>query len=177
MSMEVEMYPGKFMVILFTLDDHEAVIEPLTPKNLDAAYLLFQQGVREGLLLDRSYDQFCQLQDNLVVCVFDESKVVGIAGLVPYSENHAEVVCFYVHEDFRNKKIASRLVDVLAEEAEVNNWYEFIFACTTSADTKKFFELHGFVVVSSDQIPQEKWDDYSSGRSPWVLIKKPRLGF
>jgi amino-acid N-acetyltransferase len=160
---------------LFTRERYVDV-RPLGIDDFDAADDLIARGVAEGYLAQRSAEQL----DRIFACgvgAFVEGRhLAGIGALLPYPGSRAgEIASLYTLTRFLGEGIGSHLIEALCARARAQG-YDFVFACTTTERVARFFERHGFRIVSSDEVPADKWRDYDRRRRPRVRCLRRELG-
>jgi amino-acid N-acetyltransferase len=159
---------------LFTRERYVDV-RPLGIDDFDAADDLIARGVAEGYLAQRSPEQL----DHIFACgvgAFVEGRhLAGIGALLPYPELEAgEIASLYTLTRFLGEGIGSHLIAALCARARAQG-YAYVFACTTTERVARFFERQGFRIVSSEEVPAEKWRDYDRRRRPRVQCLRREL--
>lgn len=80
----------------------------------------------------------------------DGDQLVGIIGLEKYNENGL-LRSLVVHPDYRNKNIASQLVQKIEEAAQAKN-LRAVYLLTETAE--KYFEKKGYIKVERANVPE-----------------------
>ncbi len=115
------------------------IIRNATPADLAAIAELIVPFVEQGLLLERTYDELEEWQDNFFVAELN-GKVVGCAALEIYSRKLAEIRSLAVSQDAQGLGIGKALVKACVDLAQVKGVFE-VMAITASED---FFKTCGF---------------------------------
>jgi N-acetylglutamate synthase-like GNAT family acetyltransferase len=70
---------------------------------------------------------------------------------------------------FKGEGVGIKLVArVLADAREAG--LRYVFACTTAPRAVAFFERQGFRLVTTDDVPPKKWEDYDRQRLPVLKV-------
>lgn len=118
----------------------------------------FEQAKRNQLndvkdLLQKSnlpYNDIDEHFDNFVISLY-KNKIIGVMGIEPYNKVGL-VRSLAVNNDFRNKGIASKLLEKIIDYSKSKS-VEEIFLLTTTASG--FFFKFGFKIIDSDKMPDE----------------------
>ncbi len=101
---------------------------------------LIKPYVDEGILLERTYDEFGELLPNFFVAVDEDDAIVGCAALEIYSRKLAEIRSLAVSPTVQGQGVGRKLVEACVERAREHNVLE-IMAITAS---DAFFQSCGF---------------------------------
>jgi N-acetylglutamate synthase-like GNAT family acetyltransferase len=107
--------------------------------DLPAIAQLIAPFVEEGLLLERTYDELQEWEDNCFVALV-EGRIVGCAALEIYSRKLAEIRSLAVAKDAQGLGIGKLLVQACVERAQAQDIFE-VMAITAS---EEFFKSCGF---------------------------------
>lgn len=82
-------------------------------------------------------------------------KVIGCIGLKKIDDNNAELKKFFVHQDFRGKGVAKKLMQVLLKAA-VKHQFKFLVLGTVDKlhAAHKFYTRYGFSPIKQQDLPQ-----------------------
>ena len=94
--------------------------------------------------------------------------VLGCAALYPLNDQAAEVACVAVHPNYRKGSRGADLMAFLEQQARSRGIHE-LYVLTTR--TAHWFVEHGFVEVSADALPADRYAIYDSSRKSKVLKK------
>lgn len=83
--------------------------------------------------------------------VKEDDKVIGAIGMERYS-HYGLLRSMVVHPQYRNRRIAERLVDELEEKAISSNITALLLLTETA---KEFFFRKGYNVITRDEVPTE----------------------
>ena len=133
------------------------MIEFVKPTLLDIAAMqtLVQKEVESGVILYRDANEMANTIRSYTVAK-DGNELIGFAALHIYSPSLAEVRSLIVKEGYQGRRIGSRLVSKLEEEAKALGLKQML----TLTYKKEFFEKNGFVEIPKENIPEHKiWAD------------------
>jgi amino-acid N-acetyltransferase len=124
-------------------------------KDIDEIQSLIEDEIKNGIILPRTNDEIANQIRSYIVIKYD-NKIIGFASLYIYDEELAEVRSLFIKSDFRGKKLGSKLVNKLLEEAKTLK-IKKILALTYQKD---FFISLDFKEIEKDLIPKQKvWAD------------------
>ncbi len=91
------------------------------------------------------------INGNFWMALYDE-KVVGTISLKNLGNNTGMIKGMYVHRDYRNKKIASKLMDMLLEFAMEYEYKELVLDTYDKFELAiEFYKKRGFVLKEKDK--------------------------
>ncbi len=162
---------------LFTLEDY-CTIDLLGIDDFEEAERLIERGQREGLLKPRSQDEIALLLANGYGATIATHHLAGFAAFItkPYRSEHAgEIVGLYTITRFKGEGVGDRLIDRILADGRATR-LRYVFATTTSARARTFFERRGFRRVAPDDVPAAKWRSYDEERKRRVSVLRIDLG-
>jgi len=150
--------------------------------EFDAAHELVSRGVGEGYLVARDPEQLEAVLSNAFGVFVEGRYLAGLGALLPVggdagrpTEPRAGEICsLYTLTRFLGEGVGGHLVGFALECAEEAG-FAYVFACTTSARVRAFFERQGFRTVSPEEIPKSKWEGYPADRQQRVLCVRRDL--
>ncbi|AEA34446.1 N-acetyltransferase [Hippea maritima] len=130
------------------------VVKP-TLLDVDELYNLIDYFAKKGDILKRSKENIAE-RIREFVCIKEDNSIVAASSLRLYYPFLAEVRTIVVRENYQNRHLGSKLVEISLEEARslgVKN----VFALTFK---KEFFLKLGFVEIDKKELPSKKvWED------------------
>ena len=132
-------------------------IELFKPKVSDIASMqkLVASEVENGNILDRNSNEMATTIRSYTAAK-DENGVIGFVALHIHTETLAEVRSLVVKENYRNKGIATKLINSVIKEAKDLNLKRLLVLTYK----KNFFEFFGFSEIPKESIPETKiWAD------------------
>ncbi|HCC04243.1 MAG TPA: hypothetical protein DEP51_05245 [Clostridiales bacterium] len=79
-------------------------------------------------------------------------KVVGTLSLKNLGNNIGMLKGMYVHRDYRNKRIASKLMDILLKFAKIQKYKELVLETYEKLDVAiEFYKKRGFTLKEKDE--------------------------
>lgn len=149
--------------IFFTRDRY-AEVRTLALDEFDAASDLIARGEADGYLVRRSGAARDAILAHGVGVFIEGRYLAGIGALLPHpSENAAEIASLYALTRYVGEGVGSQIVRHAIGRAHVEG-LDYLFSCTASERVQRFFERHGFRVVSQDEVPPAKWIGYDAER-------------
>ena len=118
----------------------QVTIRSAAAEDIPAIAALIKPYVDEGILLERTYDEFGDLLPNFFVAVDEHGVIVGCAALEIYSRKLAEIRSLAVSPTAQGQGVGHLLVEACVERAREHNVLE-IMAITAS---DAFFQSCGF---------------------------------
>ena len=129
------------------------IIKP-TLNNIIDIQTILKPFVDEGIILNRDEDEIASNIRSYILAI-DEIPV-GVGALHIYSPFLGEIRSLAVKKEFQNKKVGSKLVNALLDEAK-NLGLKEVLVLTYQ---KEFFEKLGFKEIEKESIPEKKiWAD------------------
>ena len=168
-------HDGALLEELFTRDGHGTMvsvdvydhIRPAKLEDTNGILSLIRPLEEQGYLVRRSRELLETELDYFLVEVRDNA-IIGCVGLYPFPEDRAaELSCFAVDPNYRQKGRGDRLLEAATERARALNLSR-LFVLTTK--TEQWFKERGFEISSSESLPGGK--NYNSNRNAKVLVKK-----
>lgn len=149
--------------IFFTRDRY-ADVRALALDDFDAASDLIARGEADGYLVARSGASRDAILAHGVGVFIEGRYLAGIGAILPHEpENAAEIASLYALTRYVGEGVGSQIVRHAIERARAEG-LDYLFSCTTSDRVQRFFERHGFRIVSQDEVPAAKWVDYDAER-------------
>jgi len=149
--------------IFFTRDRY-ADVRALALDDFDAASDLIARGEADGYLVARSGASRDAILAHGVGVFIEGRYLAGIGAILPHEpENAAEIASLYALTRYVGEGVGSQIVRHAIERARAED-LDYLFSCTTSDRVQRFFERHGFRIVSQDEVPAAKWVDYDAER-------------
>ena len=128
-----------------------------------------QPFVKEGRLLERSYEYLSDCLDDFVV-ITAENRIVACAGLRLYEkEQFGEIYALVVNKAYHNTDISKKLMEKLINKAIQLN-LECVFALSKYGG--RFFLRHGFVEGVISALPLTRQKSYDHQRKSTIYLKK-----
>ncbi len=94
------------------------------------------------------------LQNGTIFCYEENNKMIGIVGTfsMPYENmrHRANLFGLYIKENFRNRGIASLLVNHLINFLSQNHKQVHLCVTTTNVPALTFYQKHGFVIYGTE---------------------------
>lgn len=159
--------PGSFLApptrnprqwpLAYVGDPPVAVIRRARPEDLEAMVELMDQFTRVGLLLRRTPEQVRAMLDDFLVAVAPDA-LAGCAALRLYPSGIGEVSGLAVAEQYQNKGVGRRLVELLIDRAAALGLRR-VFAFTLTPRVE-FFHRLGFRTVPVAEFPEKIARDY-----------------
>jgi N-acetylglutamate synthase-like GNAT family acetyltransferase len=166
-----ELYTYEGSGTLFTLEDY-CRVERLGIDDFGEVEQLISRGQREGVLKTRCPAEIARLLLNGYGATIGAGHLAGVCGLEtePYEdEKVGEIVGLYTVTRFKGEGVGTKLVArVLADAREAG--LRYVFACTTAPRAAAFFERQGFRLVTTDDVPPKKWEEYDRQRLPALKV-------
>ena len=129
------------------------IVKP-TLNNIIDIQTILKPYVDEGIILNRDEDEIASNIRSYILA-FDEIPI-GVGALHIYSPFLGEIRSLAVKKEFQNKKVGSKLVNALLEEARDLGLKEVLVLTYQ----KEFFEKLGFKEIEKESIPEKKiWAD------------------
>jgi amino-acid N-acetyltransferase len=119
-------------------------------KDVSAIHALITANLEEGRLLPRTPGELRLRASRFVVAV-SRSRIVGCAELAPLGQDVAEIRSLVVHEAFRGRGVAGRLVRALRQRAIAAGFGRL---CAFAHDPRPFLRW-GFAVVGHGDVPEK----------------------
>lgn len=169
LSRELFTYEGSGT--LFTRDDY-CRVERLSIDDFLEVERLVTRGQREGLLKPRSGEEVAQLLLGGFGAWIGRDHLAGIGALytTPYrADNAGEIAGLYTMTRFKGERIGRRLVRRLVAEASSMH-LRYVFAVTGNEEAARFFRGEGFHLVTPNDVPAAKWQDYDPTRRARVRV-------
>lgn len=116
------------------------IIRPAVETDIPALAKLIGPYVDEGLLLERTYDEFGELLPGFFVAINQDDTIVGCAALEIYSPKLAEIRSLAVSSAAQGMGIGKMLVQACLQRAHENHVFEVMAITTQDA----FFQNCGF---------------------------------
>lgn len=111
---------------------------------------------KRGEMLPRSLSELYDNLRDFYVCVNEERNyIIGVCAMHICWDDLAEIKSLVVREEFRGKKIGTKLLDVCLSESKTLGIYK-VFVLTYQVD---FFKKLGFKVVDKSVLPHKIWAD------------------
>jgi len=157
-GLEAELFTYEGSGTLLTASDY-CTVERLRVDDFAQAMGLLDRGEREGFLLERDSAQRARLLLSGYGAWFEGRRLAGIAGLETEAyrrERLGEVVGLYTITRFQGEGVGVRILETLAAVA-VARRCRALFACTSNAKARQFFERQGFRSVAASELPRRKW--------------------
>jgi N-acetylglutamate synthase-like GNAT family acetyltransferase len=149
--------------IFFTRDRY-AEVRKLGLDDFDPANDLIAKGEADGYLVPRDAASRDAVLAHGVGLFIEGRYLAGIGAILPYpEEGAAEVASLYALTRYVGEGVGGQIVRHAIERAAEEGW-SYLFSCTTSDRVEKFFQRHGFRVVSPDAVPKAKWENYADER-------------
>ena len=150
-------------------EELRGMVRPARTSDVAAIVEVIRPMEETGALVRRPRDRLEAEIHHFFVAEVD-GIVVGTCALYPHGEV-AELACVAVKESFQNQpglKVGTHLV-AEAERAARERGLKRLFVLTTQA--YHWFEKHGYVLASSDDLPAQKQKLYNLQRKSKVLFK------
>ena len=129
------------------------IVKP-TLNNIIDIQTILKPYVDEGIILNRDEDEIASNIRSYILA-FDEIPI-GVGALHIYSPFLGEIRSLAVKKEFQNRKVGSKLVNALLEEARDLGLKEVLVLTYQ----KEFFEKLGFKEIEKESIPEKKiWAD------------------
>jgi len=130
------------------------LIKP-TVTDIPAMQKLVAPEVKSGVILNRSDDELATNIRSYLLAK-DSTLLIGYAALHIHSPNLAEIRSLIVDTNHRGKKIGTKIVHYLLNEAKILGLKEVL----TLTYESKFFEKLDFKEIPKETIPEHKiWAD------------------
>lgn len=143
-------------------------VRSLALDEFDAAENLIARGVEEGFLLPRSEAALEVALTNGFGAFVEGRYLAGIGALLPHVRDEAgEIASLYALTRFVGEGVGKHLIEFAVERGREHGFL-YVFACTTLERVEHFFVDSGFRVVSHEDVPESKWQDYSDDRKRMV---------
>lgn len=162
---------------LFFSQSHYCQVRDLNIDDFPQVASLIRQGESEGYLLSRSDQEMSEILLAGFGAFLSGNHVAGVCCLLTdeYRDDQAaEIVALYALTRFQGEGIGEQLIQHGIATARARK-ARYLFSCTTRQQVVQFFERNGFVVVSQDQIPEEKWRHYDKERRDSVVCLRLAL--
>lgn len=168
---------GSLLRELFTRDGTGTMITGDNYDNIRQASIDDVGGILEliepleqsGMLVRRSREHL-EMEITHFTVMERDGAIVACSALYPYPDNQsAELACVAVHPDYQHQGRGEHLLQLMEDCARRQNIQQ-IFLLTTQAS--HWFQEHGFVNGSLDDLPGERKSLYNFQRKSAVLIKK-----
>lgn len=151
------------------LHDGNEVIRPATIDDIAGLLDLITPLEEAGVLVKRSRELLETEISRFTLVVDAENVVVACAALYPFTDhNSAELACVATHPDYRNKGLATRLLNHIEKLARTQGLSR-LFVLTTRA--AHWFQEHGFETASLDDLPAQKKELYNFQRNSKIFVK------
>lgn len=125
------------------------------PSDISSMQMLVKPQVDAGVILARSDDEIATNIRSYILAL-DDDKIIGFGALQIIAPDLAEIRSLIVDENYRAKKIGSKIVNALLDEAKELG-LKRIFALTYA---QGFFESLGFKMIEKNELPAQKiWSD------------------
>jgi N-acetylglutamate synthase-like GNAT family acetyltransferase len=157
-GLEAELFTYEGSGTLLTASDY-CTVERLRVDDFAQAMWLLDRGEREGFLLERDSGQRARLLLSGYGAWFEGRRLAGIAGLeteVYKRQRLGEIIGLYTITRFQGEGVGVRILETIADVA-VAQRCRALFACTSNAKARLFFERHGFRPVATSELPRRKW--------------------
>ncbi|MEA3384437.1 MAG: N-acetyltransferase [Campylobacterota bacterium] len=116
---------------------------------------LVSSEVENGNILERNDHEMATTIRSYTVCMSND-EIIGFVALHIHTEQLAEIRSLIVHESYREKGIASKLINSVIQEAKDLKLKKLLVLTYK----KKLFELFDFKEISKESIPETKiWAD------------------
>lgn len=91
---------------------------------------------------------------NFWIAINEKDEVIGTIGIINKTNGYAVLKKFFVHSDYRKKKVGFQLYQILLKFCR-NNHIKVIILDTSSVATAshKFYEQNGFAKISKEDLP------------------------
>lgn len=123
-----------------------------------------------GVLVKRSRELLETEISRFRLVVDAEQVIVACAALYPFADDKsAELACVATHTDYRNRGLASRLLNDIESQAK-HQGLEQLFVLTTQ--TAHWFLEHGFVSADLSALPAERKELYNFQRNSKIFVKQ-----
>ena len=140
--MNIETYKGKY--------DDEIISLILDIQNNEAKINLSLQEQPDLIDISRFYQQD---GGEFWIALSDE-KVVGTIGLMLKENQCAILKKFFVHKDFRSKKVGLSLYNALLKYAkEIDIQHIILDTPSVATASHRFYERAGFHIISMEELP------------------------
>lgn len=141
-------------------------IRPLKRDDIPAVLSLMKPLIDQGLLVNRTRDDLLEFKKYYAVYSMD-NMLHGCASLIPYGSEYGEIAGIAVDPSYKHLGIGKRLVSYFIEKAKEEKIGR-IFVLTTEATD--WFLSHGFRIVTTDELPEEKKENYNNQRNSRILM-------
>ncbi|KTD24408.1 helix-turn-helix domain-containing GNAT family N-acetyltransferase [Legionella maceachernii] len=93
---------------------------------------------------------------NFWYAVNDEGQIIGSIGLKKVNDTQGEIKKFFVHQQYRGKKVAQKLMKTLVKAA-VRHQFDELFLGTVDLlkAAQRFYEKYGFNKIAKQNLPKE----------------------
>jgi amino-acid N-acetyltransferase len=126
-----------------------------TVKDISSMQKIVYEDVQNGNILERNENEMATTIRSYIA-VKSHEKLVGFVALHIHTTTLAEIRSLIVTKEFRNKKIATKLIQLAIEEAKLLHLQEILVLTYK----QELFEHLGFVKIAKESIPETKiWAD------------------
>ncbi len=156
---------------LFTQADY-CRVQRLGIDDFGEVEQLLERGQREGLLKPRTSEETAALIVEGYGATIGARHLAGFCALIrqPYrADNAGEIVGLYTITRFKGEGVGAKLLAQVVADARAEQ-LDYVFACTTAERAQTFFERHGFVRVTTKDVPSAKWRAYDRRRKASVAV-------
>ena len=134
---------------------NEGIVRRAIMEDVKQIHQLLNYYAKEGLLLGRSISSLYDKLRDFVVCVNDDSEIVGVCALQITWDNLAEIRSLAVDAKWQGLGIGTALIESCLEEATLYGITK-VFTLTYQPE---FFIKHGFRYTDKSNLPHKIWSD------------------
>lgn len=118
-------------------------------------YLLPVTEEVNACVLKAEEDFYFHRSYNFWYAVDDQGIVIGSIGLKKIDNENAEIKKFFVHQDYRGKGVAQKLMQTAIKAAIKHNFSEvYLGTVTVLQAAHRFYEKYGFSRIKKNQLPK-----------------------
>lgn len=152
------------------LHDGNEVIRSATIEDIAGLLDLIAPLEEAGVLVKRSRELLENEISRFTLVLDAENVVVACAALYPFTDHRsAELACVATHSDYRNRGLATRLLEHIEKQAR-RLGLEQLFVLTTRA--AHWFQEHGFETATLEALPAQKKELYNFQRNSKIFVKR-----